>query len=97
MRVQPVERDERTIAIENEAYRWSYLLLSFGVLAIIAFRAFARGDACWDLFLLVITGGAVNSAYRAWKRTLFRRWVVVTLVMMLAAAAVAAIIVRFQH
>src|ERR1017187_3122609 len=97
MTARPVERDERTIAIENEAYRLSYLVLSFGVLTIIAFRAFVRGEACWDLFALVVIGGSVNSAYRAWKQTLFTSWIVITLVTMVAAAVVAVIMVLLRH
>ena len=33
-----VQRDERTIAFENAGYRWSYLFLSFGLLALVAYR-----------------------------------------------------------
>ena len=93
MTARAVARDERTIAIENEAYRWSYLLLSFGVLAIIAFRAFVWGEACWDLFALLILSGVVKTAYQARQRALFPRWAKVTLMTMAAAAVVAAILV----
>ena len=52
-----VERDERTTALENSGYRWSYLVLSFGLLLIVAYRSFARGEASWDLIGLVLVGG----------------------------------------
>ena len=29
----PVERDERTEAVENASFRWAYLVLSYGLLA----------------------------------------------------------------
>jgi len=57
------ERDERTLAVENAGYRWSYHGLSFGILAIVAYRGLARGEASWDLMALVVLGGVVNAVY----------------------------------
>jgi hypothetical protein len=97
MSVPTVERDERTTAIENAGYRWSSLVLSFGLLAIVAFRSFTRHEASWDLLALVVLGGAVNAGYQRWHRVLYRRWVVLTLVTMLVAAIVAVVMIGLRH
>ena len=34
MNAEQVNRDERTVAVENAGYSWSYQLLAFGVLEI---------------------------------------------------------------
>jgi hypothetical protein len=41
MNAHPVDRDERTVAVENASYRWAYLVLSFGLLVIVMYRSFA--------------------------------------------------------
>jgi hypothetical protein len=83
------DRDERTAAIENEGYRWSYLTLSFGLLAITVYRRFALGEATWDLLALVITGGVVNAAYQARGQVLSPRWFVLALATVAVAALLA--------
>jgi hypothetical protein len=86
MTTASVERDERTTAIENAGYRWSYLVLSFGMLAIIAYRSFAHGQSSWDLFALLLLGGAVNAAYQGLHRVLYRRWAVLSVFTLIVAA-----------
>lgn len=88
-----VERDERSLVIENAGYRWSYRLLSFGVLALAAYRGFTRGDNTLDLILLVVASGVVGTAYQASHQTLHRRWIVTTAVTIGVAALVAAALV----
>ena len=92
-----VERDERTTAIENAGYRWSYLVLSFGLLALVAFRSLTRGEQSWDLIALVVIGGVVNVGYQAVGRVVYRRWVVLAVVTALAAAVVAAMMLWFRR
>lgn len=82
-------RDERTVAIENAGYRWSYLVLSFGLLGLTAYRSWLRSEAAWDLLALVVLGGAVNAVYQGGRRVLNNRWLVVTLVTFGIAALVA--------
>ncbi|MBP1657047.1 MAG: hypothetical protein H6Q31_1648 [Bacteroidetes bacterium] len=92
-----VERDERTTAVENAGYRWSYLALSFGLLAIIALRSFSAGQQSWDLLALVVLGGIVNAGYQGVHRVVYRRWIVLAVVTMIAAAVLAVIMVMFRH
>ena len=97
MTAASVERDERTTTVENAGYRWSYLVLSFGLLVIVAFRSFARGEASWDLIALVIVSGAVNTIYQAMHHVLHRRWAVVSLAGMVVAALLAALLVVLRR
>lgn len=97
MTPRSVERDERTTSVENAGYRLSYLFLSFGLLAIVAFRSWSRGEQPWDLVALVILAGVVNAAYQGWHRVMYRRWVVLTVLTMIAAALVAAVMVLLRQ
>jgi hypothetical protein len=85
-------RDERESAIDQAADRLSYLALSFGLLAIVAYRGFVNQEASWDLLGLVILGGIVGTAYRARGRAMDRRWVGVVAVTAAVALVVAAIV-----
>jgi len=87
-------RDERQIAIENAGYRLAYGVLAFGLLGIIAFRSFLRGESHWDLFALLILSGFVATAYQAAHRSLDRRWVreAVAVVVIGAVSGVLAVI-----
>jgi len=59
MSTPSIERDERTITVENASYRCGSLFMSFGVLALVAYRSFARNEANRDLLALVVLGGFV--------------------------------------
>ena len=87
-----VQRDERTVAVENASYRWGYLLMSFGVLVSVAYRSFARGESNWDLLALVVLGGLVPNVYQGANHVLTRRWALTSVVTLVAAAIVAAIV-----
>jgi len=93
---KPVAQDERTTAVTNAGYRWSYLVLSFGLLAVIAVRSFLRDESPWDLLALVILGGVVNVAYQGRYQVLHRRWGVLAVATLLAAALLGAAIVYLR-
>ena len=65
-----VERDERTVAVENASYRWAYLVVTFALLVDMMYRSLVRHEAAWDLMALVIVGGAVCTVYQARQKTL---------------------------
>lgn len=92
-----IERDERTVAVENASYRWGYQVMSFGVLVIVAYRSFALGESNWDLLALVIAGGMVPSAYQGANRVLTRRWAKTQIAAMVVAALLAAVIVWLRR
>lgn len=86
-------RDEREEAVDRAADRLGYLVLAFGLLAIVAYRSFVRGEASWDLLGLVVVSGVVGAAYR-WSRGVLTRGALLLLgAAVLAATLVAAVIV----
>ncbi|MEZ4703261.1 MAG: hypothetical protein R2834_23230 [Rhodothermales bacterium] len=89
MKTPSIERDERTVAVENESYRWAYLILSYGLLVIVAVRAYAFDQASWDLLALVVVAGGVASAYQGFQNILTSRWALVTGISMAAAGILA--------
>lgn len=91
-----VQRDERTVMVENVSYRWSYLFLSFGLLLLVAYRSFVHRESPWDLLLLVVLGGGVGTAYQAAQRVLSRRWLLTSLAALVGAALVSVILVMFR-
>ncbi len=88
-----VHRDERTLLIENASYRWAFNLIAYGLLVAVAYRSFVLNEAAWDLFALVVLGGAVASAYQWMHNVLTRRTAVQMAAGMAVAAVVAAVIV----
>ncbi|HEY3412418.1 MAG TPA: hypothetical protein VGM51_05075 [Armatimonadota bacterium] len=97
MRSLPIERDERTEAVENASYRLAYMLISFGILLDVMYRSGRLHQPCWDLFALVIVSGAAGRAYQARQHALGPGWArKAALVIVIAAfvGAVAALMVR---
>jgi hypothetical protein len=86
----PTLRDERTEFVENSSYRWAHLVLSYGVLASVAYRGFARNETSWDLLALVIVAGAVATLYQGKHRILSRRWAMLAWAAIGLAVAIAA-------
>jgi hypothetical protein len=87
-----VQRDERTIAVENASYRSAYLFLSYGILALVAYRSFVLHESGWDLLALVILGGVVTTAYQGIHGVLNRQWAATCLLTAISAGALAAVI-----
>lgn len=87
-----VSRDEREQSIDHAADRLAYLVLSFGLLAVVAYRSFAEGVSSWDLLALVVLGGVVGTLYRLTRRAVSRDWVIVAVGTAVAALVVAAVV-----
>lgn len=92
-----VERDERTLTVENSSYRWAYLVLSYGLLLSTAYRSLVLGQAAWDLLALVVVGGAVAALYQGAHRVLSRRWVLTSVGAVLLALVLAGAIALFTR
>jgi hypothetical protein len=88
-----LDRDERTLTVENASYRWAYHFISFGLLVIVAYRSFTWDEASWDLLALVVLGGVVASAYQLSHRVLTKRWLNTGIAAGLLAAIIAALAV----
>jgi hypothetical protein len=87
-----IHRDERTIAVENASYRWAYLFLSFGLLALVAYRSFVDHESPWDLLALVILGGLLSTAYQGFHGVLSKQWAATCLLTVIVAGALAAFV-----
>lgn len=87
-----VLRDERTITIENASYRWGYMVVTYGLLVIIAVRAFIYKQSNWDLFALVFISGLVTTAYQGVHQIFTRRWIYIFVTSIVMAALVAALV-----
>jgi hypothetical protein len=88
---EPVDRDERTLSVENAAYRWAFGFLTFALLIDVAVRSFFRNEAPWDLLFLVIAGGFFVSFYQAHARALPGSWARHAAIAMAAAALTAVV------
>jgi len=86
-------RDEREVSVDRAADRLAYLVLSFGLLAVAAYRSFVDGAASWELLGLVLVGGAVSTGYRIWHGVLSRQALLVLALTALVAAVVGAVVV----
>jgi hypothetical protein len=86
-----VERDERTVAVENAGYRWAFLLLSYTLLVDVMYRSLTRREASWDLLSLVVAGGAVCTLYQARRRVLTHGWLTKAVLTACLAGVVAAV------
>ena len=86
---QLLARDERESAIDNAGDRLAWLVMSFGVLAIVAYRSAVNGQASWDLLALVVIAGLAGTVYRLANRAVTREAVAVIGMTLVVAAAVA--------
>lgn len=90
------ERDERTIAVENAGYRLSYLVVTYGLLAVTAYRSLVAHQSTWDLLMLVVLGGIVNATYQGSRRVINAGWLFTTLGTVLIALLIAILIVTIK-
>jgi hypothetical protein len=65
-------RDERGAAVEQGGDRLAYLVVSYGLLLVVAYRSIVERQASWDLLGLVVLGGIVSVGYRMTRRALSR-------------------------
>lgn len=83
-------RDEREARIDDSADRVAYLVMSYGLLAIVAYRGLVERVASWELLALVVLGGVVGLAGRARSGAATGRWLAVGLTTLVVAAVIAA-------
>lgn len=93
MTVPLVHRDERTVLVENASFRWAYLVLSFGLLGLTAYRSFVWRENPWDLMALVVLAGAVPAGYQGYHHVLTSRFAMFALVAAVTGALIASLLV----
>ena len=86
-----VQRDERTLAVENASYGWAYALLTYALLIDVAYRGLIRNEAAWDLMAFVIVASGFCTAYQARQKVFARGWLIKAILVAGVAAAVAAL------
>ena len=69
-----IEQDERSVAVENASYRWSFLTLTTCLLLDVMYRSAVLKEACFDLLTLLCIAGFVSFAYQAYFLILHRHW-----------------------
>jgi hypothetical protein len=89
MKDQPVLHDERTVMVENASYRLGFMILSYGLLIIVALRGFFYKESNWDLMALVILAGGFTTAYQGFHQIFSKRWVYVFAITAIIAVVVA--------
>ena len=72
---QRVERDERTVAVENYSYRSAYFFVLIALYADANYRVWVRHEAPWDLLALAIVPGIACTIYQARQKVLGQSWV----------------------
>jgi hypothetical protein len=90
-------RDEREAAVELGGDRLAYLVVSYGLLLVVAYRSLVERQASWDLLGLVVLGGIVSVGYRMTRRALSRNALVLiglTIAICVVVGALAALGVR---
>jgi hypothetical protein len=94
MKKPPIIRDERYYAVENASYRIGYIILAFGLLALIVVRSIAYHESNWDFFALVVISGFAATIYQAAHKviTFSWRWIYFFVAVGLLAAIVAYIV-----
>jgi hypothetical protein len=94
---QLLARDEREASVDRAGDRLAYLVVSYGLLLVVAYRSFVDRQPSWELLALVIVGGLAGTAYRLWHRAFTREAALViglTIVVALAVGALVALAVR---
>jgi len=86
-------RDEREAAVEQGGDRLAYIVLSYGLLVIVAYRSLVDRQASWDLLALVVLGGIVSVGYRMSRRALSRNALAVVGLTIAVAVVVGALVV----
>ncbi|SRR5512133_3952245 len=93
MKDQTVVRDERTDVVENASYRIAYMIMTYGLLAIVVYRGFFLQQSNWDLLALVVLGSAAATLYQGAKKVLPRRWIVASIVTFIVSGLIAVALV----
>ena len=89
-----VERDERTLAVENAGYRLGYNVVWWGLVASVFYRIVFLGESpAWDLATLALAATIITFGYQALHHVLSRRALIVAVVSAIAMAAGALLLV----
>lgn len=71
---RPMKRDERTVAVENAAYKWGFYTLFIGLLLDCLYRHKVRNEDIGDLLLVGCVSAAVVSVYLFRHKAAVTHW-----------------------
>jgi hypothetical protein len=89
---RPVERDERTMAVENVSYRFAFFMLTTLLFYDGAYRSFVHHQSVWDLLAWVFLSYGVAYALQAREKVLARSWVKRVLTIAFVCGAIGAVV-----
>jgi hypothetical protein len=95
MLINKNEMDERTTFIENQSYKYGYIILNFGILINIIYRSFRLNEAPWDLFGLIFLSGLVTTVHQYKHKIFTKNWIKSIVLLVLFSAIIAVSIVLF--
>lgn len=87
-----IDRDERTIAVENAGTTWAYSFMAFALLLDVTYRGWFLNESAWDLLAIVILGGMVQMGYQVRQNATSHLWKKEALIVFGIAGAAAFII-----
>lgn len=87
-----IEKDERTTFIENQSYKYGYMILNFGILINIIYRSFRLNEAPWDLFGLIFLSGLVTTVHQYKHRIFANNWIKSILLLIMISAILAVVV-----
>lgn len=90
MKNEPIVRDERYYAVENASYKIGFMIMTYGLFAVIILRSLIFHESSWDLFALIIIANLAATIYQGVHKVLPFSWKKY-LLYMLGTAALAAI------
>ena len=74
MNSKMIDKDERTIFIENASYKYGYNFISFALLLDVMYRSLRFNEAPWELLGIIIISGFIITIYQYQQKILGKTW-----------------------
>ncbi|MFA4980569.1 MAG: hypothetical protein WC589_23880 [Sphingobacterium sp.] len=91
-----VQKDERTTVVENASYSLAYKFVGFALLFDVAYRAYVKSEASWDLLAIIIISGFLTISYQIRNKIVNRAWANTLILTITVASLVAFLIVLIR-
>jgi RsiW-degrading membrane proteinase PrsW (M82 family) len=89
-----VNKDERSIFVENVSYKFGYTVVTFALLLDVMYRSLRFKEAPWDLLLIIFLSGLVMTVYQ-FKQKIFEKAMIKYMVITLVIAAIFGFLASF--
>lgn len=96
MKFRKVQRDERTIYVENKSYKYGYIFLTYALMADIFYRSIKFKEDPFDLLFLIIITGLGMGVYQYHKKIFSDSWKKIFVIILLISAFLGFIFSRFH-